>query len=120
MKTSASSRRNRPKTLSDLAHAQRVLDALLETGTSYLINPIETDQRAFMEKIWDRTDVRVRINAAPRIVAQGSRDELLAEAHRIAALAAGRENVCMGTSALPYETPPANVLYLQEVSRHLP
>ena len=99
---------------------ERVLDALLETGTGYLINPIETDQRAFMEKIRPRTDVRVRINAAPRIVAHGTRDELRAEAERIAALAAGRENVCMGTSALPYETPPENVLYLQEVCQRFP
>ncbi len=97
-----------------------ILDALLETGTGYVINPIETDQARFMQKIWDRTDVRVRINASPRIVAYGTRDELRREAERIAALATGRENVCAGTSVLPYETPPENVLFFQDVCRNLP
>ena len=96
-----------------------ILDALLETGTGYLINPIETDQEAFMGKVWDRTDVRVRVNASPRIMAQGTREELRVEVERIAALAAGRENTCFGTSALPYETPPENVEYIQQLCREL-
>jgi uroporphyrinogen decarboxylase len=96
-----------------------ILDALLETGTGYLINPIETDQAAFMRKVWDRTEVRVRVNASPRIMAQGTRDELRAEVERIAAISTGRENTCFGTSALPYETPPENVDYVQELCRRL-
>lgn len=96
-----------------------ILDALLETGTGYLINPIETDQKAFMREVWDRTEVRVRVNAAPRIMAQGTREELRAEVERIAAIAAGRDNTCFGTSALPYETPPENVDYVQELCRGL-
>jgi hypothetical protein len=72
-----------------------------------------------MRKVWDRTDVRVRINASPRIMAQGTRAELRAEVERIATVAAGRENTCFGTSALPYETPPENVLYVQELCRGL-
>ena len=31
-------------------------------------------------------------------------------APRILALVAGRENVCLGTGALPYETPPEHVV----------
>ncbi len=100
-------------------NTEPILDSLLETGTGYLINPIETDQEAFMRKVWDRTDVRVRINASPRIMAQGTREQLRAEVERIAALAAGRENTCFGTSALPYETPPENVVYVQELCRGL-
>jgi uroporphyrinogen decarboxylase len=98
---------------------EAILDALLETGTGYLINPIETDQEAFMRKVWDRTDVRVRVNASPSFMAQGTPDELRAEVERIASLAAGRENTCFGTSALPYETPPENVDYVQELCRGL-
>jgi uroporphyrinogen-III decarboxylase len=92
-----------------------ILDELLETGTGYVINPIETDQEAFMKKIWDRTDVRVRVNAAPLIMAAGSRDEIRREVERIVRITAGRENVCLGTSALPYETPPENVLWVREL-----
>ncbi len=96
-----------------------ILDALLETGSGYLINPIETDQEAFMRKVWDRTEVRVRVNASPKIMAQGTRDELKAEVERIAAISAGRENTCFGTSALPYETPPENVDYVQELCHQM-
>lgn len=96
-----------------------ILDSLLETGTGYLINPIETDQEAFMRKIWDRTEIRVRVNASPKIMAQGTREELRAEVERIAKISAGRENTCFGTSALPYETPPENVDYVQELCRGL-
>ncbi len=96
-------------------NTEPILEDLLDTGTGYVINPIETDQEAFMKKIWDRTDVRVRVNAAPAIMARGSRDELREEVERIVSITAGRENVCFGTSALPYETPPENVLWVQEL-----
>ena len=92
-----------------------ILDDLLETGTGYVINPIETDQESFMKKIWHRTDVRVRVNAAPLIMARGSRQEIRDEVCRIVRITAGRENVCFGTSALPYETPPENVLWVKEL-----
>ncbi len=96
-----------------------ILESILQTGTNYVICPIETDQAAFMAKIRDRLDVRVRINASPAIMARGSRDELRAEVERIHRLATGRKNVSMGTSALPYETPPENVLCVQELCRSL-
>ena len=100
-------------------HGARPRWRCLKTGTGYLINPFETDHAAFMRKIWDRTEVRVRVNASPRIMAQGTREQLRAEVARIAAISAGRENVCFGTSALPYETPPENVLYVQALCRRL-
>lgn len=87
-----------------------ILDALLETGTGYVVCPAETDQRAFIEKIRDRTDVRVRANTVPWVLVHGSWDEIRAEVDRVVGLLAGRKNVCLGTGALPYETPPANVL----------
>ncbi len=95
-----------------------ILEAILETGTSYVVAPYETDQRVFMEKIWDRTDVRVRVNTDVEIVSRGPWERIQGEADRIAGLVRGRPNVCMGTGALPYETPPENVLRLREyVSR---
>ncbi len=90
-----------------------ILDAILETGTTYVVAPYETDQRVFIEKIWHRTDVRVRVNTDVEIVSRGPWARIQAEADRIARLVRGRPNVCMGTGALPYETPPENVLRLR-------
>ncbi|GAG17891.1 unnamed protein product, partial [marine sediment metagenome] len=94
-----------------------ILDAILETGTGYVVCPIETDQEAFMRKIWDRTDVRVRVNTSSQVMVHGTREELCHEVERIKRLTAGRANVCLGTGALPYETPPQNVLRLSELCR---
>ncbi len=91
-----------------------ILDAILETGTSYVVAPYETDQAAFMRKIWDRTDVHVRINTDAFIIAHGTWPQIQAEADRILRLVQGRPNVSMGTGALPYETPPENVLRLRD------
>ncbi len=94
-----------------------ILDAILETGTAMVICPIETDQEAFMRRIWERTEVRVRVNTSAEVMAHGTRDQLRGEFERIVRLTAGRENVCLGTGALPYETPPENVLWLRELCR---
>jgi uroporphyrinogen decarboxylase len=91
-----------------------ILDAMLETGTGYVIAPCETDQAAFMKGLWDRTEVRVRVNTHMEIIARGTWDQIRAEADRILGIVAGRPNVCMGTGALPYETPPQNVLRLRQ------
>ena len=91
-----------------------ILDAMLETGTGYVVAPYETDQAAFMKKIWDRTDVRVRVNGDVETISRGPWERIRADADRLVNLARGRENVCLGTGALPYETPPENVLRLRE------
>jgi uroporphyrinogen decarboxylase len=91
-----------------------ILDAMLETGTGYVVAPFETDQEAFMRKIWDRTDVRVRVNSDVEIISRGPWERIKADADRIVNLVRGRPNVCLGTGALPYETPPENVLRLRE------
>ena len=94
-----------------------ILDSILSTGTGYVICPAETDQAAFMRGVWDRTEVTVRINTRPEIIASGSWDEVRAEADRVLALAGGRPNTCIGTGALPYETPADVVLRLGEYVR---
>ena len=91
-----------------------ILDAMLETGTGYVAAPHETDQAAFMKKIWDRTEVRVRVNMDVEVISRGSWDRIRAEADRVVRLAGERPNVCLGTGALPYETAPENVLRLRE------
>jgi len=94
-------------------HTTPILPHILETGTKYVICPIETDQKAFMRAIWDRTDVRVRVNTSSEVMVRGTRDAIRAEVDRIVALTAGRANVCLGTGALPYEAPPENVLLVK-------
>lgn len=91
-----------------------ILEAMLETGTGYVVAPCETDQAAFLAKVWDRTEVRVRVNGDPGIISRGTWEEIKADADRLLALAAGRPNVCLGTGALPYETPPENVIRLRD------
>lgn len=91
-----------------------ILDEILSTGTGYIICPAETDQEAFMARFGDRTDVNVRINMAPSTVAHGSRQAILTEVDRILKLAAGRPNILLGTGAVPYETPPENILLIKE------
>jgi uroporphyrinogen-III decarboxylase len=85
-----------------------ILPDLLSTGTRYLICPApgETDQAAFMGAMRQHPEVTVRINMAPEITARGNWPEVQAEIDRIAALVRGRPNTCLGTGALPFETPP--------------
>jgi len=94
-----------------------IVDAMLETGTGYLVCPFETDRAAFMKKVWDRTDVRIRVNSDVELISRGTWEQIRADADRILRLTEGRKNVCMGTGALPYETPPENVLRLMEYVR---
>ncbi len=94
-----------------------ILDAMLETGTGYVVCPIETNQEAFMRKVWEKTDIRVRVNIWHNLMARGTRAEIQAEVERVFRLTAGRPNVCLGTGALPYETPPDNVLFVGDLCR---
>jgi len=94
-----------------------ILEAMLETGTSYVVAPYETNQEVFVRKIWDRTDIRIRVNTGSEIISRGPWEAIRADAERILRLVAGRPNVCMGTGAVPYETPPENVLRLMAYVR---
>ncbi|VGO17795.1 hypothetical protein PDESU_06397 [Pontiella desulfatans] len=91
-----------------------IVDAMLETGTGYLIAPFETDQELFLQRVAQREDVRIRVNIDLRLVASGSHAEIEAEADRVLALIGDRPNVCLGTGALPYETEPDNVIHLMD------
>ncbi|MCL2745323.1 MAG: hypothetical protein FWE67_15885 [Planctomycetaceae bacterium] len=94
-----------------------IVEPMLETGTSYLICPFETNQEAFLAKVQDRTDVQIRINCDLRIISAGTREEIRREADRVIALCRKRPNVCLGTGALPYEASVDNVLYTMEYVR---
>lgn len=91
-----------------------ILDDILATGTGYVICPAETDQRAFLARSASRPHVKVRINLDPYTVAYGDRAVIRREVDRILTLAATRPNCLLGTGALPYETPPENVLFIRD------
>ena len=94
-----------------------IVEAMLETGTNYLVCPFETNQEAFLKKVEHRLDVQIRINADLRIVAAGTKEQICAEADRVLTLCRKRPNSCLGTGALPYETIPENVLYMMDYVR---
>lgn len=91
-----------------------ILDAILETGTSYVCCPAETDQRRFMEKMKAHPEVMVRINMDPRGITSGNRADVEKEVDRVLALADNRQKVCIGTGCLPFEADPEVVLYAKQ------
>lgn len=95
-----------------------IIPEMLETGTGFLICPAETDREAFLDKIKKHPEVKVRVNLEPRLYTYGTKEEILAEVDKVIELAEGRENILLGTGAIPYETPPENILliknYVQE------
>ena len=92
-----------------------ILEDILSTGTGYIICPAstETNQVKFMQKLHQQSDVKVRINMNPKIVASGSKADIIDEVDRILDLAAGKQNVLLGTGAVPYETPIENILFIK-------
>lgn len=88
----------------------KILDALLETGTGYVVCNVETNQQAFVDRLCEtHPRVNVRINMDPRIVACPDPAAIYSEVDRILAIANGRPNCLMGTGCLPLETPPENI-----------
>lgn len=86
---------------------------LLATGTGFLICPAETDRHAFLAATAHAPEVKVRVNLDPAIYVRGSAAEIIAAVDEVIALARTRPNVLLGTGAIPYETPPANLLLMK-------
>lgn len=91
-----------------------LIPAMVETGTDFLICPAETDRQLFIEKMDDYPDVKVRVNLDVQVYTSGSKQEITAEVDDILKLAESRPNLLLGTGAIPYETPPENILFIQE------
>jgi len=79
-----------------------IAEELLSLAPSYVICPIETDQREFLRRMASRTDIFVRVNMAPRAFAQSDPAPALAEARRAAEIAALRPRTSVGI-ALPID-----------------
>ncbi len=92
-----------------------ILDDILSTGTGFVVTNVETDQKAFVDRLWQtHPHVKVRINMDPRIVACNDAPVIYREIDRILDIAAGRPNCLMGTGCLPLETPSDNIRLIKE------
>lgn len=95
-----------------------VLDDLLATGTNYVICNVETDQRAFVQRVRaTHPHVTVRINMDPVVVTSDDPPRIYREVDRIVAIAGGDPHCLMGTGALPYEARPATIHMIEEYVR---
>ena len=90
-----------------------ILPDLIDLHPGMLICPSETDRARFMEIMRAHPGIMVRINMSPAVFAAAGSDGAQAEADTALALAAGREQVCIGTGVLPYDADPATVLRMQ-------
>ena len=96
-----------------------ILDDLMQTGTAFVICPSETDRTAFMAGMRAYPEVRVRVNLSPEIYSRGTRRDIQSEIDSVVPLAAGREELLLGTGAIPYETPVENILFILDYARRL-
>ena len=90
-----------------------ILPGILSTGTGFVICPAETNRTAFLAQMREHPEVKVRINLDPRVYVSGTADQIRAAADEVVALAREQPNLLLGTGAIPYETPPENILLLK-------
>ena len=90
-----------------------IMDTILETEPGYIICPVETEQARFMERMKQFPDVTVRINMQPSVF-RGDIRAAVEEADRVFDIANERVNVCIGSSALPFDANPEIVLRVKE------
>jgi len=91
-----------------------LIPAMVETGTDFLICPAETDRYLFVEKMDRYPDVKVRVNLDPQVYTYRTKQKIVAEIDEVLKLAESRPNLLLGTGAIPYETPPENILFIKE------
>jgi len=91
-----------------------IIDHMLETGTDFLICPSEADRGLFLDRMKNHPEIKVRINMKPEIYVRGNHENISSEIEAIIKLAAGRENILLGTGAIPFETPIENILFIKD------
>jgi len=93
----------------------RVLDAMLSTGTSFVVCNVETNQAAFVDQARKtHPHVKIRVNMDPNVVVCSDKKRIYAEIDRILELTREHPNCLMGTGCLPYETPLENIQIISE------
>lgn len=92
-----------------------VLDDILSTGTNFLVCNVETDQAAFVERVYrTHPHVKVRVNLDPGVVACSEPARIYRAIDHLLAIIGGRPNCVMGSGALPFETPIGNVKLIRD------
>ncbi|MEN6406605.1 MAG: uroporphyrinogen decarboxylase family protein [Thermoguttaceae bacterium] len=96
-----------------------VLDDMLATGTNYLVCNVETHQAAFIERV-ARTHphVVVRVNLDPGIVAGRDKQRIRQDVDRVLSIVGPHGHCVMGTGAVPLETPPENIHWIEQYVAH--
>jgi uroporphyrinogen-III decarboxylase len=90
-----------------------ILETLMQAGPGYIICPVETEQSQFMRKMRQFPDAMVRINMQPAVFTVDAKTAI-EEAERVLGIAGQRKNVCIGSSALPFDANPEVVLRVKE------
>jgi uroporphyrinogen decarboxylase len=92
-----------------------VLDDILSTGTNYVACNVETDQRAFVDRVCrTHPHVKCRVNLDPGVVACRDPQRIYRAIDHVLEITSGRTNCVMGTGAMPLETPPENIHLIRE------
>ncbi|MDO8540107.1 MAG: uroporphyrinogen decarboxylase family protein [Opitutaceae bacterium] len=87
-----------------------ILDDILSTGTNFLVCNVETNQAAFVERVYrTHPHVKVRVNLDAAVVACSEPERIYRAVDRLLEIVGGRTNCVMGSGALPLETPLENV-----------
>ena len=90
------------------------VDVVLESEVHQALSLVEHVEPGEILEVTYRLD---RHSWDDEVVVYG--EAIREEVDRILQLTAGRDNVCLGTGALPYETPPENVLFVKEYCKRL-
>lgn len=89
-----------------------IADDIIETGTTLLIADYKTDVSAFIEKA-SRSDLLVRGNIDPKVVQNGTKEEILLHVKRILDKVGDYRKFVLGTGVIPYDTPSENILLIR-------
>jgi uroporphyrinogen decarboxylase len=92
-----------------------ILDDILSTGTNYLVCNVETNQAAFVARVFrTHPQMKLRVNLDSGVVACREPARIYRGIDRVLEITGGRTNCVMGTGAMPLETPRENIRLIRD------
>ncbi len=92
-----------------------ILDDILSTGTNYLVCNVETNQAAFVERVFrTHPHMKLRVNLDSGVVACQDLSRIHRGIDRVLEITRGHSNCVMGTGAMPLETPLENIQLIRD------
>ncbi len=88
-----------------------ILPAIESLNPAYIINPVETDQARFMERVNNRETMTVRVKMNPKAFLHGREHQAYTEADRVRVLAEAYRHTTIGTR-IPYDADPDIVSHI--------